>query len=159
MVGFDLLARVRAVAGEPALWAPSVRLPEGGDRWWTRLHADDRHDLWLLSWLPGLSTELHDHGDSAAAFAVVRGALAEVRVGTDGRPRRYLRTAGSATSLGAGAVHDVTGAGDGPAVSIHAYSPPLRRMTYYAYDDRGRLHTVRSVCSDAPEQEPVGGTR
>ena len=35
---------------------------------------------WLLSWLPGQGTGLHDHGGSAGAFAVVRGTLHE-RVG------------------------------------------------------------------------------
>lgn len=120
-----------------------------------RLCANTDYDLWLLAWLPGLGTELHDHGDSAAAFVVVRGALAEVRVDGNSRPRRYVRNIGSATSLAAGVIHDVIGAGVGPAASIHAYSPPLRAMNYYAYDDGGRLNLVRSVVSSAPEQERV----
>lgn len=155
-MGAELMALVQAVAEAPAMWEPALQLPQGSDRWWTRLRANARYDLWLLSWLPGLGTDLHDHGDSAAAFAVVRGSLAEVRVDTRHRPRHYVRKAGSATWLAAGVIHDVTGAGREPAVSIHAYSPPLRDMNYYAYDGIGRLHHVRSVVSDVPEQELVG---
>lgn len=137
------------------MWAPSLQLPQGSDRWWCRLRANARYDVWLLSWLPGVGTDLHDHGDSAAAFTVVRGALAEVRVDGTGRPHRYLRNVGSATSLAAGVIHDVIGAGLEPAVSIHAYSPPLRAMNYYGYDEYGSLNLVRSVLSAAPEQELV----
>lgn len=151
----DLLALVQALAEAPAMWAPSLQLPDGADRWWTRLRATADYDLWLLSWLPGLGTDLHDHGDSAAAFAVVQGALTEVRVDGSGHPRRCVRIAGSSTSLAAGVIHDVTGAGSEPAVSIHAYSPPLRAMNYYAYDAGGHLNLVRSVLSGAPEQQSV----
>ena len=31
-------------------------------------------------------------------------------------------------------IHRVNHAGDGPAVSLHAYSPPLRRMGAYEVD-------------------------
>jgi hypothetical protein len=76
---------VRARADDPDGWQPHVRLPDlNGQRWWTRLSAESDADVWLLSWLPGQATELHDHGPSAAAFAVVRGEPAEVRVDTHG---------------------------------------------------------------------------
>lgn len=113
-------------------------------------------DVWLLSWLPGQATDLHDHGPSAAAFMVVRGELAEVRVDADGRWSRHRREAGPVTSVPPGLVHDVHGAGSGPAVSIHAYSPPLRRMTFYTRDTEGRLHVARSVTTEQPELERVG---
>ena len=50
-------------------------------------------------------------------------------------------------------IHDVTGSGVEPAVSIHAYSPPLRQMTYYSRDRRGRLRALRTIRTDQPEQE------
>ncbi|SES82853.1 hypothetical protein [Geodermatophilus poikilotrophus] len=38
------------------------------------LHEDLSHaQVWLLPWLPGQGTGLHDHGGSAGASAVVRG--------------------------------------------------------------------------------------
>jgi mannose-6-phosphate isomerase-like protein (cupin superfamily) len=150
----DLIDLVRAIADAPA-WEPVLRLPEGTDRWWTRLYADHRFDLWLLSWLPGHSTDLHDHGASAAAFAVVRGMLGETRVERDGYYSGYLGRAGSVTSVAPGVIHDVRGAGAGPAVSIHAYSPPLAAMNFYGREPAGAPRLLRSVQTDEPELERV----
>ena len=53
-------------------------LPAGGvpadERWFTRLHGDDELDVWLISWVPDRSTELHDHGGSLGALTVVSGS-------------------------------------------------------------------------------------
>jgi predicted metal-dependent enzyme (double-stranded beta helix superfamily) len=149
----DLTALVRAVAADPSIWEPKLQLPHGTERWWTRLSSDSRVDVWLLSWLPGHTTDLHDHGDSAAAFTVVRGRLAESRVDRYGRRTSIVRKPGPVAWLAPGILHDVRGAGIEPAVSIHAYSRPLTRMNYYAADDRGRLRIVRSVETHEPEEE------
>lgn len=153
----SLGALVRSVAADPDAWQPQLRLPRpDGQRWWACLSADALIDVWLLSWLPGQATDLHDHGPSAAAFTVVRGELAEVRVDADGRCSRHQRATGAIISVPPGLVHDVHGAGTGPAVSIHAYSPPLRRMTFYSRNARGRLYAVRSVATEQPELERLG---
>ena len=153
----SLGALVASIAADPAAWQPRVRLPRRNEqRWWTCLSANALVDVWLLSWLPGQATDLHDHGRSAAAFVVVRGKLAEVRVDAGGRWSRHARETGDRTSMPPGLVHDVHGAGVGPAVSIHAYSPPLRCMTFYDRDADGRLCAVRSVATEEPELEPVG---
>ena len=34
--------------------------PPADERWFTRLHGDDELDVWLISWVPDRSTELHD---------------------------------------------------------------------------------------------------
>ena len=145
----DLTGLVREIGAAEDFWTRSLQLPSTEDRWWTRLWHDDDVDVWLLSWLPGHTTELHDHGNSAAAFAVVRGELRETRI-EHKRRVRFDRTVGQTTWVAPGVVHDVHGAGRGPAVSIHAYSPPLQRMNYY--DAHGR-HVLRSVATDEPEQE------
>ena len=70
---------VRRLAASPADWLTRVRLnPEG--RWYERIHLDDSHEVWVISWLPGQATGFHDHGGSAGAFAVVWGTLVERRV-------------------------------------------------------------------------------
>jgi mannose-6-phosphate isomerase-like protein (cupin superfamily) len=151
----DLVNLVRAIADEPLAWEPMVRLPEGTDRWWTRLYGGHRFDLWLLCWLPGHSTDLHDHGDSSAAFAVVRGVLGEIRVERNGFYSGYVRRAGSISSVPTGVIHDVRGGGDGPAVSIHAYSPPLTTMNFNARDGVDTPRLVRSVQTRRPELAPA----
>ncbi|NEK58001.1 cysteine dioxygenase [Geodermatophilus sabuli] len=108
------------------------------------LHADLlTAQVWLLSWLPGQGTPLHDHGDSAGAFTVVRGTLTE-RVVAAGRAGGTVRqttvdlTAGRVRHFGPHHVHQVTNTEAGAAVSVHVYTPGLTRMNTYRIDD-GRL--------------------
>src|ERR1700723_4458802 len=69
---------VRRLAANPAEWLSRVRLNPAG-RWYERIHLNDSHEVWVISWLPGQATGFHDHGGSAGAFAVVWGALTERR--------------------------------------------------------------------------------
>jgi quercetin dioxygenase-like cupin family protein len=149
----ELTCLVRAVAADTARWQSRLRLPGCDDRWWALLATSNDVDVWLLSWLPGQATDLHDHGSSAASFTVVRGQLSEIRVDPDGRATSYRRRPDSVTWLAPGVIHDVGGAGDEPAVSIHAYSPPLREMTYYARDAHDQLRVARTIGTHQPEPE------
>jgi len=149
----DLAELVTGLAERPDGWRSRLRLPESGGRWWTRLTSDPCVDVWLLSWLPGQATDLHDHGGSSAAFTVVRGELTEVRLARNGGAISIPRRPGRAVTVGADVVHDVRGAGSKAAVSIHAYSPPLTRMTYYAPDGRGGVWATRTVATSEPEQQ------
>jgi predicted metal-dependent enzyme (double-stranded beta helix superfamily) len=149
----DLTGLVRLTAADESAWRPKLQLPTSTDRWWTRLLNDPDVDVWLLSWLPGHATDLHDHGSSLAAFTVVEGQLDEVRIEPDGTPTRHRRPQGSLTWLSPGVVHDVTGAGASPAVSIHAYSPPLTRMNYLERGAGGAVRLTRTVETCEPEEE------
>jgi hypothetical protein len=136
-------------------------LPRGGvptdDRWYTRLHGDDELDIWLISWVPERSTELHDHGGSLGALTVVSGSLSETRWDGEGLRRRRL-AAGDQAAFPLGWVHDVVWAPDtapitvsGPTLSVHAYSPPLTAMSYYEVTDRQTLRRNRTELTDSPE--------
>ena len=101
-------------------------------------------EVWLLSWLPGQGTDLHDHGPSSGAFAVAAGTLTERVVTTDRRGRRPQEAsaelaAGRARFFGPHYVHQVRNAGAEPAVSVHVYAPRLRVMNTY------RVHGARLV--------------
>jgi hypothetical protein len=121
---------VRSVADEPLTWQSSIRFGTA-NRWWIRLHGDDVLDVWLLTWVHDTGTDLHDHGDSAGAFTVVSGDLEEVRPNADGGIVTSRLSAGAVRTIAPGAVHDVRSPSAHPAISIHAYSPPLRTMTFY----------------------------
>ena len=150
----ELVAFVRGVSTCEQVWLPHLLLPQAGaDRWWTRLHGSAHADLWLLSWLPGHATDLHDHGDSAAAFTVLRGRLDEVRLDRRHHQIASPRAVGSSTWIAPGVAHDVRASGAEPAVSLHAYSPPLTRMTYWAADAAGVLRPTRTVSTSEPEEE------
>ena len=141
-------------------------LPGGGlwpteERWATRLHADDDLDVWLISWVPDRSTELHDHAGSLGALTVLSGSLVEYRWAGDGLKRRRL-DAGDQASFPLGWVHDVMRAPASiapeptaellsPTLSVHAYSPPLTAMSYYEVTDKSSLRRTRTELTDEPE--------
>ncbi|OBJ50580.1 cysteine dioxygenase [Mycobacterium sp. 1423905.2] len=142
-------------------------LPHGGvpeaERWFTRIHGDDELDIWLISWVPGRATELHDHGGSIGALTVLSGSLNEYRWDGRGLRRRRL-DAGDQAGFPLGWVHDVVWApqpvpepvrraqsGLGPTLSVHAYSPPLTAMSYYEVTPRNTLRRQRTELTDQPE--------
>jgi mannose-6-phosphate isomerase-like protein (cupin superfamily) len=75
-------------------------------------------EVWLMSWLPGQGTGLHDHGDSTGAFTIVSGELTEF---VAHRGATHQVGVGQSRVFGPGYVHDVRNAGPDPAVSIHVY--------------------------------------
>jgi mannose-6-phosphate isomerase-like protein (cupin superfamily) len=121
----QLAGIVGSFAASPGDWIGQVRLNAEG-RWYERVHAGEDHDVWIISWLPGQATGLHDHGPSAGAFTVAWGVLEERHDGTAEAVR-----AGTTRTFGPGYVHDVRNASAAPVVSVHAYSPPLAEMTRY----------------------------
>ena len=142
---------VAAVAGRPDCWRHHVRF-DAAKRWSMRLHADDDLDVWLISWTPDQSTALHDHGGSAGALTVVDGGLTELTAAPKDLHRllRHELVPGQVRAFGPRHIHDVVNARAAPAVSVHAYSPPLRSMTYYATGAYG-LRKVRTVLTEDPE--------
>ena len=122
------LVHLAAATGE---WSALVRYTED-ERWYHRLERGENHEVWLLSWLPGQRTGFHDHCGSSGAFAVVQGELRE-RTPAAGRPQPVSAAfpAGRARSFGPRHVHEVVNESAAPAVSIHAYSPPLAGMRRY----------------------------
>jgi hypothetical protein len=142
-------------------------LPPGGvpesRRWFTRIRGDDELDVWLISWVPGHPTELHDHGGSLGALTVLSGSLNEFRWDGRGLRRRRL-DAGDQAGFPLGWVHDVVWAprpvpapasagkpAVQPTLSVHAYSPPLTAMSYYEVTHRNRLRRQRTELTDQPE--------
>ncbi|RVW07930.1 cysteine dioxygenase [Prescottella agglutinans] len=127
-----------------------------GERWSTRLHSDDDVDLWLISWVPDRSTELHDHAGSLGALTVLSGTLAEYRW-TGGELRRRTLEAGDQAAFPLGWVHDVMRApgpvtdSTEPTLSVHAYSPPLTAMSFYEVTGQSALRRTRTELTDLPE--------
>jgi predicted metal-dependent enzyme (double-stranded beta helix superfamily) len=138
----DLAQIARRTADQPELWRALVRF-EADRRWYVRLARGDEHEVWLLTWLPGQQTGFHDHGESSGAFVVANGALTEraVAAGRPESPGRRLE-AGSVRSFGSHYVHDVRNDGIDPAVSIHAYSPPLTSMQRFELGGDGLLRVT-----------------
>lgn len=122
---------VRETAAAEQSWRPIVQFTDG-PRWFRRLALAAEYEVWLLSWLPGQHTGFHDHGDASGAFTVAQGELRE-SLAAPGRSDVLHRTAAAAsvTSFGARHLHDVSNISAEPAISLHAYSPPLTAMRRY----------------------------
>jgi hypothetical protein len=137
----DHLAIAKRYAARPDDWPFSPRF-DPFQRWHCRLAEEPDAEVWLLSWLPGQHTDLHDHGGSSGAFVVVTGTLTEytAAIRPDGLPRLFDNTfsAGHGRSFGPHHIHQIANAGSQPAVSLHVYGPALREMTRYRVEE-GRL--------------------
>src|SRR5271156_189468 len=113
-------------------------------RWYERLYLGPDYDVWVISWLPGQSTGFHDHGASSGAFVVATGILEEHRPGE----RTRVIHPDKPHVFGPDYAHDVRNVSLAPAISIHAYSPPLSEMNDYELDweSTGDSYEGFSVC-------------
>ena len=130
-------------------WMDRVRL--GAERrWYERLYQGPDHDIWVISWLPGQSTGFYDHGESSGAFVVATGILEEHRPGE----QTLVIHPGRTRAFGPAYAHDVRNVSLAPAVSIHAYSPPLSEMNKYELDGSRLVPRERtSEWAEALDQE------
>ncbi len=139
-VRLDHLALAQRFAADPASWPVRPRFVEA-ERWYSRLDEQPDHEVWLLTWLPGQGTELHDHGGSAGAFHVYEGTLTEetVAVRPGSAPRISVRELGEGAGrrFGTRHIHRMTNRAQVPAISIHAYGPALTTMTRYSIGAAG----------------------
>jgi len=147
----DLRELVTGIAADPQRWRPLVR-HGNGDRHFEQLSRDDRVDVWVISWGTGNDTGFHDHDVSSGAVAVVEGEVIEERLVLGGPPIRLHHRAGDVFDFDAAHVHRMLQDSDTPAVTVHAYSPPLWRMGSYAVATDGSLR--RQSISYAEELRP-----
>ena len=136
----DHLAIATHFAAAPEQWPVAPRF-NPMNRWYHRLAVTDDYEVWLLTWLPGQGTDLHDHGGSAGAFHVFAGTLTEDTVTTPaGGPARVVGRElgeGAGRRFGSRHIHRITNRSSRPAVSIHVYGPALSTMTRYRLDADG----------------------
>jgi hypothetical protein len=140
------------LAARPELWRALVTI-DAESRRFEQLWRDTHVDVWVISWMHGHDTGFHDHDVSQGAVAVVDGALVEERMVLGGAPLERRHPAGAVFDFDASHVHRMRQDSRGPAVSIHAYSPPLWRMGTYAVGPDGTLR--RASISYAEELRPV----
>jgi mannose-6-phosphate isomerase-like protein (cupin superfamily) len=126
------------LAATPESWRRHVR-HDSGTRVYEEIWNDGDVNAWVICWSEDQDTGFHDHDESAAAIAVVSGAVREDRLTLSGPPRSRTFGAGETFTVPPVAIHRVLHAGDQPAVTIHAYSPPLRRTGAYRVGPDGEL--------------------
>jgi hypothetical protein len=120
------------------LWKPLV-VSDRARRRYRLVLEDERLDVWVLSWMPGQATGFHDHGNSNVALTTLQGVVLErqLRVG-EASGERALQP-GFVQTGPAGYIHSVTHDSGAPAVTLHAYSPPLLQVGQYRAGPGGAL--------------------
>jgi mannose-6-phosphate isomerase-like protein (cupin superfamily) len=136
---------VRGLAAMPELWRDHVRHSDDL-RVYEQIWDDEDVNAWVICWSEDQDTGFHDHDESAAAIAVIAGHVRDERL-TLGGGRSGSGAGRSACELAPGdvftvppvAIHRVLHVGEAPAVTIHAYSPPLKRTGAYRVGPNGEL--------------------
>ena len=134
----QLEAVVKQIAARDDLWRPLVIVDESRRRY-ELLYEDRWIDIWVLSWMPGQRTGFHDHDRSGVGLCCAEGCLDEGRLVLGDRADPIRMTRGTSRNGPGGYIHSVAHVEGSPAVSIHAYSPPLLVVGQYAQDATGRL--------------------
>ena len=147
-----LTALVQGLAARPEAWRHLVT-HRADARTYEQLHRDDHVAVWLICWMNDHDTGFHDHDLSAGALSVARGKVREERLVLGGEPASRTLAAGESLAFAASDIHRVSHAGSEPAVTLHAYSPPLWRMGAYEVSSDGTLR--RHSMSYAEELRPL----
>ncbi|MFF3495575.1 cysteine dioxygenase [Streptomyces sp. NPDC002795] len=121
----EFVGLARSIAADRSQWEHLVEY-DATTRWYHRLRTGPGYEVWLLSWVPGQGSGMHDHGLSSGVLTLLQGELTE-------------RTQGGVRALGTGAqrvfapgyVHEVVNDSIEPAVSLHVYFPGLTQMPMY----------------------------
>ena len=143
---------VAALAAAPERWQHAIR-HTNDMRVYEQIWDDEDVNAWLICWSEDQDTGFHDHDESAAAIAVISGQVREDRLRLGQPPRSRVLGPGSIFTVPAVAIHRVLHAGSTPAVTVHAYSPPLVRTGAYRIGAEGELE--REVLSGEEELRPM----
>ncbi|HEY1776636.1 MAG TPA: cysteine dioxygenase family protein [Solirubrobacteraceae bacterium] len=133
-------ARLERFAAELAS-APHWRLSPAAEheRSYALIWADEHVNAWAIRWSADADTGFHDHDGSAAGIVVLEGAVVEERLSLEGPPIARRFRAGDTFSMPASAIHRVRHGHGAPALTVHAYSPPLLVQGVYRVGEGGAL--------------------
>jgi len=126
------------LVGAPELWRHLVR-HDRHIRVYEQIWDDERVNAWLICWSEDQDTGFHDHDESRAAIAVIEGEVREERLRLAAAPDARVIGPGTTFVVPPIAIHRVLHEGAVPAITIHAYSPPLRRTGTYRLGPGGEL--------------------
>ena len=145
---------VAQLAATPERWQHLVK-HRGDARVYEQIWDQEDVNAWVICWSEDQDTGFHDHDDSAAAILVIEGHVREERLRLGTRPDARVIGPGRTFFVPPSAIHRVLHAGSMPAVTIHAYSPPLRRTGAYRIGPRGELQRAAQSYEQELRAEPA----
>ncbi|QHE51891.1 cysteine dioxygenase family protein [Pontibacillus sp. HMF3514] len=100
------------------------------------LHRTDDVEILLLYWPPGVSSPIHDHGESYGVVHVVQGDILNenFRKVDEGKVALIEKEYGCESDTVVsyfGDIHRLSNQAEHPCISLHVYSPPLVEMGVY----------------------------
>ena len=113
--------------------------PDPDRRVYKQVWDDPYANAWLICWSRDHDTGWHDHDDAAAVISVLHGQVRDERMRLSGEPVSRVIGQGETFYVPPAAIHRVQHTGHGPAMTIHCYSPPLRRTGTYSVGAAGEL--------------------
>lgn len=134
----ELADLARRIADDPSRWEGVVR-HDPDERTYALLHEDEHVTIWLICWGAGHDTGFHDHDVSSAGVALAAGSIVDERLTAFGDPIQRRLDPEHGATIEPTEIHRMHHTGGAPAVSIHAYSPPLLRTGAYEIAADGRL--------------------
>ena len=142
------------LAARPELWQRFVTHSDDV-RVYEQIWDDEDVNAWPICWSEDQDTGFHDHDESAAAIVVLDGQVREERLRLDAAPGGRVIGTGATFTVAPSAIHRVLHAGSRPAVTIHAYSPPLRRTGAYRVGSDGELERVSMSYEEELRADPA----
>ena len=121
---------VERVAARADLWEPLVA-QDPTKVHWERVAVPEDIEAFVVTWPTFTDTRLHSHDGATSAFVPVRGVVTEIRPDDRLRlvPRKFVP--GVTGVLDGYDVHELQNEHASVAVSIHAFSPRLRSVTWW----------------------------
>jgi quercetin dioxygenase-like cupin family protein len=130
----EFVGLARSIAADRTQWAHLVQY-DATSRWYHRLRTGPGYEVWLLSWVPGQGSGLHDHGPSSGVLTVLEGEL------TEHTARGALtHRAGAQRVFAPGYAHEVVNDTLDGAVSLHVYFPGLTEMPMHTCSPAHQEH-------------------
>jgi 3-hydroxybutyryl-CoA dehydrogenase len=136
--------------------ASFVRVDEH-QRIYELLWRDEHSEGWLLSWWEARDTGYHDHDGSAGAVHVVAGRVSEEPLVLSGAAQVSDYGTGDSFSFTGDRIHRMHH--DPEAVTIHVYSPPLRRLGSYEVVGGVLMRAAGSPDEETPATPTVDAAR
>jgi hypothetical protein len=134
------LERFAAVlAASSQRWLEIEGSADEAARAYALIWADEHVNAWAIRWCDAADTGFHDHDGSAAGIVVLEGSVVEERLALTGPPIARRFGAGQSFRMPPSAIHRVRHGGGAPALTVHAYSPPLQIQGVYRVADDGAL--------------------
>jgi quercetin dioxygenase-like cupin family protein len=145
---------VAELGARPELWNDLIRHSSEA-RQYEQIWASEDVNAWLICWSETQDTGFHDHDESAAAILVLEGQVREERLRRGTAPDGRVAGPGTVLIVPPTAIHRVLHAGSAPAVTIHAYSPPLQRTGAYWIGPQGQIERTAQSFEEELRSEPA----